>query len=40
MKKLVAGVAVVYGILVAIDYAIEYMVESEEAQAAWNDLRE
>ena len=30
MKKFVVGTAVVLGVLIAIDYAITYMVEQEE----------
>lgn len=39
MKKFIIGTGVVLGVLLAIDYAIEYIVDQEEVRIAFEDLR-
>lgn len=40
MKKLIVGSVVVIGVLAAIGYTIDYMIEQEEVTIAFKDIQE
>lgn len=40
MKKIIIGVIVVLGVLVAIGYSIDYLIEQEEVMIAFKDIQE